>query len=126
MTVNRGPAPVPSRPLETLKGSLSSRILNMLLREGFTTVEQVAATPDEVLLKMPLLGLPSITAIRDAIAAAEAAAHVPDGEILLDVDQVRELAVLLSTLAGYAEAREQRDVAHRARTFLGTAVRRNH
>jgi DNA-directed RNA polymerase alpha subunit len=53
------------------------RIYNMLAREGFSTVEQVAAVPDTALLDIRSMGGPSLTAVRDATATVGAARGGP-------------------------------------------------
>lgn len=43
------PTPRPGTPLAELRPHLSARAINILDREGFTTVEQVAVLPDTTL-----------------------------------------------------------------------------
>lgn len=112
--------PVPGTPLETLHGTLPNRILNALLRAAYTTVEEVEAAADSELLGIHTLGWPSVTSIRDVIAESQIdMRHTGDiTEVVLDGAQVRELAILLATLAAYADARQQRDKSDRAKAFL--------
>jgi hypothetical protein len=78
---------------------LGERIPNLLMRNGYQTIEQVAATPDRDLLQVPKMGQQSLAELRAAIRIAPAAGQLPDRAVTLDVDQVRELRLLLGTLA---------------------------
>jgi hypothetical protein len=49
------------------------------------------------------------------------AGPLPDRAVTLDVDQVRELRLLLGTLARWADDRGAPDLAHRARDLLAGA-----
>jgi hypothetical protein len=117
------PTPIPGTPLSKLHPALGNRIFNALAREGFTSVEEVAAVPDIALADLRGMGLASITAIRSVIAAASTNSY-PDDDIvvMLSGGQLRELASLLATLAGYAEARGQADIAGRAQAFIADAL----
>ena len=55
------------------------------------------------------MGAPSVTAIRDAIAALHAVEYPAGDTVVLAGEQTRELVTLLSTLAVYANARERHD-----------------
>lgn len=109
-----------STPLAALRPQLPARVYNMLSREGFTTVEQVAALSDTALMTIRKMGESSLTALRDAIAVAAPAKPVPARGVRLGAAQVRELVELLSTLSSYAEGRNNRDLARRADAFLLT------
>lgn len=104
-------------PLTALRPPLSLRVFNQLAREGFTTVEQVTAVPDTALMDIRGMGGPSITAIRDAIAAVTTTT-VPTGDVRLDAEQVRDLTGLLTTLNAYAQGHGSHDIARRADAFL--------
>lgn len=77
---------------------------------------------DAELLEIRHMAAPSIASVRDAIAALQAVAYPADATIVLAGDQVRELFMLLTTLAVYADARGRRDVARLARAFLDKTV----
>lgn len=55
--------------LEVAEPILGHRAYNMLTRAGFRTIEEVAATPDAALLGVRNLGVKSLSAIHDAVAA---------------------------------------------------------
>jgi hypothetical protein len=61
--------PEPGTPLHTLGPMVPSRVLNCLIREGYTTVEQVAMAPDAALHAIRSMGVIGIGEIRAAIAA---------------------------------------------------------
>ena len=108
--------PEPATPLITLGPMLPSRVLNCLLREGYSSVEQIAVLPDAALHDMRSMGTIGISQIRDAIATlgvAPAAAPVP---VTLPAEQAGELARLLADLGALALAHEH-DLAERAATF---------
>jgi Sigma-70, region 4 len=67
------PAPAGRTPLSVLAGPLhrlsgSVRFYNLLDREGFAFVEEVAATPDGCLLELRNSGMKFITAVRQVLA----------------------------------------------------------
>ena len=103
--------------LVVLRPHLSSRVYNLLTREGFTTVEEIAARDDFALLDIRTMGLPSIAAIREATATVRAEG-IAATALHLDAGKTRELVWLLSTLSAYAEGQGSRDVARRADAFL--------
>jgi hypothetical protein len=73
------------------------------MRNGYQTIEQVAATPDRDLLQVPKMGRQSVAELRAAISISPAAGQMPDRAVTLDVDQVRELRLLLGILARWAD-----------------------
>lgn len=110
----------PGRPAETLSPWLPNRILNALLREQLTTVEQLAAVPDAALLTIRGLGASSVQPIREAITAAAGPVANKHGWPLLSLayEQQRELMALLSILTDHARALDDQDTADRAQEFL--------
>ena len=62
----RTPLNVLAGPLHRLSGSV--RFYNLLEREGFAWVEEVAATPDGCLLELRNSGMKLITAVRQVLA----------------------------------------------------------
>jgi hypothetical protein len=106
--------------MPALQPTLGERIPNLLMRNGYQTIEQVAAAPDRDLLQVPKIGRQSLAELRAAISISPAAGQMPDRAVTLDVDQVRELRrLLLGTLTRWADARGASDIAHRARDFGG-------
>lgn len=87
---------------------------------GFTTVEQLAVLPDEVLIQVRNIGTKSLTVLRNAIAALRIV-DCPAG-VLLNGEHAQELATLLSILTTYADARGQCDVAARAQALLSAVL----
>lgn len=63
------PVPATRTLLKVAEPTLGHRVHNMLSREGFITIEEVAATPDEALLDLRNLGTKSLNAIHAAVAA---------------------------------------------------------
>jgi hypothetical protein len=61
--------PEPQVLLETAEPILGHRAYNMLTREGFRTVDEVAATPDAALLNIRNIGQKSLAAIHDMVTA---------------------------------------------------------
>lgn len=110
-------------PVTSLRDLLSGRLLNLLQREGFHTVEQVAAASDDALLAVRRMGWPSVLEIRTAVAETHAAGRQGWDEVTFDSAHVRELISLLTILVAYADGREQRDVADRARVLLAVVTR---
>lgn len=112
--------PTPGMPVETLSRWLPSRILNALLRDGFATVEEIAAVPDEALATIRGLGSLSIPALREAVTAAGVSTlHPPQPPALtLTGAQQRELASLLTILTKHSRNLNDHDTATRARAFL--------
>ena len=88
-----------------------------MIREGFASVEELAAVPDAGLREIRHVGRGAITEVRDVIAAARTVNVADDQVVTLSGGQARELASLLATLAVYAAARNQHDVARRAEAF---------
>lgn len=66
--------PLPERQilLEVVEPMLGHRAYNMLTRQGFRTVDEVAATPDPALLNIRNLGTKSLAAIHDVKTAYSA------------------------------------------------------
>ena len=87
-------------PISSLQLTLGERIPNLLMRNGYQTIEQVAATPDRDLLQVPKMGRQSLAELQAAISISPAAAQLPDRAVTLDVDQVRELRLLLEPSPG--------------------------
>jgi hypothetical protein len=109
MTPGAGTGPeVADTPISSLQPTLGERIPNLLMRNGYQTIEQVAATPDRDLLRVSKMGRRSLAELRAAISISPAAGQVPDRAVTLDVDQVRELRLLLGTLARWAWTRTSR------------------
>ena len=116
--------PIPGTPLTTLQPSLGTRIYSTLTREGFITVEEVAAVSDRALIDIRGIGPGSINTIRDALAAARTPSWPEDTLVTLSGPQVRELTSLLATLTVYAEACGKSDVVRRAHAFIADALSR--
>jgi hypothetical protein len=62
------PMPATRTLLEIAEPTLGHRAYKLLTREGFTTLEELAATPDEALLKLRNLGPKALDAIHQAVA----------------------------------------------------------
>lgn len=118
------PAEEAATPLESLRAALGGRIWNALMREGLTTVEEVASAPDSDLLKIGPLGANSIKIIRAVIQTTGASSYRMDHDVLIPKDQVPELVALLSTLAARGDRDGPHDLAQRARAFLDQHVGR--
>jgi hypothetical protein len=71
------PQPRPGTPLARLLPRLGTRNYNLLLQEGFATVEQVADAPDEALLRIPDSAGNRHRNLGDAVAAHEASLDAP-------------------------------------------------
>ena len=106
--------PDPVTPLVALGPLLPSKVLNCLLREGYTSVEQVAALPDAALQDMRSMGAVGIGQVRDAIATLGVRPAVAPAPVTLPAEQAGELARLLSDLAALARTHDERDLAERA------------
>ena len=111
------PMPQPGTPLIELRPHLSARTFNILAREGFTIVEQVAELPDRTFFSFRHLGVPTLESVRRALATVRTHTYPADAGVTLDATQVRELAELLGILGMYAQARGQDDVRRRAEAF---------
>ena len=119
------PTAMPGTPVTALHPVLGNRIFNALAREGFTTVEEVAAVPDTALMDIRGMGLGSINTVRNAIAATQTPSYPnDDAAVTLSGRQLRELVLLLATLTVYAKARSQTDIADRAYAFVASVVYR--
>ncbi|MGH3772454.1 MAG: DNA-directed RNA polymerase subunit alpha C-terminal domain-containing protein [Pseudonocardiaceae bacterium] len=103
------PMPATRTPLEVAESMLGHRAYKLLAREGFTTLEDLAAVPDEALLQLRNLGSKSLDAIHQAVAAyseatvahpseadthAERRAHIDTG--LSPAHRVRNTALVES------------------------------
>lgn len=111
------PRPGRATPLIELRPHLSSRTFNILAREGFTTVEQLAALPDRTLLSVRHFGVPTLESVRRALATVTAHHYPANASVVLDAMQLCELDELLGILGVYAHARGQGDVCRRALAF---------
>ncbi|MGH3978466.1 MAG: DNA-directed RNA polymerase subunit alpha C-terminal domain-containing protein [Pseudonocardiaceae bacterium] len=68
--------------LEVAESTLGHRAYNLLAREGFTTLEELAATPGEGLMALRNLGERSLAAIRQAVTAhADSSIAHPSGAV---------------------------------------------
>ncbi len=113
------PVPPGQTPLDLLAGPLLAasgavRFYNLLLRSGFATAEEVAATPDEYLLDLRQSGPKMVAAVRQVLRevgleAPEAARPAPAGEI------AERFTCIMSLLSG-----PQRE---RYRDFAGMLAR---
>jgi hypothetical protein len=56
--------PQPTTPLRALRSQIDARFYNLLCRNGFTTVEEAAAAPDEGLRQLRNVGLRFLAALR--------------------------------------------------------------
>lgn len=110
--------PTPGTPTETLSCWLPNRMVNALLRDHFTTVEQIAVVPDAALLTIRGVGASSVAPIRDAIIAATGDVHDNRPVLRLASEQQRELVALLSILTDHAQALDDHDTAARVQAFL--------
>lgn len=63
------PTPATRTPLEVAEPMLGHRAYKLLTREGITALEDLAAVPDEALLKLRNLGPKSLDVIHQAVAA---------------------------------------------------------
>jgi len=63
------PMPATRTPLEVAEPTLGRRVYKLLAREGITTLEDLAAVPDEALMKLRNLGPKSLDVIHQALAA---------------------------------------------------------
>ncbi|MGH3720396.1 MAG: DNA-directed RNA polymerase subunit alpha C-terminal domain-containing protein [Pseudonocardiaceae bacterium] len=63
------PMPATRTPLAVAEPTLGHRAYKLLAREGVTTLEDLAAVPDEALMKLRNLGPRSLDAIHQAVAA---------------------------------------------------------
>jgi hypothetical protein len=63
------PMPATQTPLEVAESTLGRRSYKLLAREGVTTLEDLAAIPDEALMRLRNLGPKSLDAIHQAAAA---------------------------------------------------------
>ncbi|HWR46222.1 MAG TPA: DNA-directed RNA polymerase subunit alpha C-terminal domain-containing protein [Pseudonocardiaceae bacterium] len=63
------PMPATQTPLEVAEPTLGHRAYKLLAREGFTSLEDLAAVPDEALMRLRNLGPKSLDAIHQALAA---------------------------------------------------------
>jgi hypothetical protein len=97
-------------PLETLRPLVSNRVLNCVLREGYTSVEQVAMLPDAVLRQMRSMGTGGIAELRAALGVPQ-----PGEAVRLDAAQALEVAAVLTALASLANEHAEHDLAARAR-----------
>uniref|UniRef100_UPI003F49AAFA DNA-directed RNA polymerase subunit alpha C-terminal domain-containing protein n=1 Tax=Actinoplanes sp. CA-151224 TaxID=3239904 RepID=UPI003F49AAFA len=103
--------PEPGTPLHTLAPRLPSRVINCLLREGYTTVEQVAAVPDVALHDIRSLGVKGIGELRAASAGGTPA---PAVTVVLTSEQADAVAGLLAALGELARAHGRPDLAEQA------------
>jgi RNA polymerase alpha subunit len=74
------PMPATRTPLEVAEPTLGHRTYKLLAREGFTTLEDLVAIPDEALMKLRNLGPKSLDAIHQAVAAYSEATLVHPSE----------------------------------------------
>ncbi len=80
------PMPATQTLLEVAESTLGPRAYKLLAREGFTTLEELAATPDEALLELRNLGSKSLDAIHHAVAAYSdtSVAHLSEADTQAD------------------------------------------
>ncbi|MFF5230239.1 hypothetical protein [Dactylosporangium sp. NPDC000521] len=110
--------PSPGTDLATIRGALGPRVYNTLVRDGITTVEDLAAIPDMGLLDLRLMGPGSIERIRTAVVLhtstpANSSAGSA-GPVTLTPGQAREARTLLGVLAVMSQARGDDATAVRA------------
>jgi hypothetical protein len=108
--------PEPQTPLATLGPLLSSRVLNCLLRDGYSSVEQVAVLPDAALHDMRSMGAIGIRELRAAIAGVGATPSVA-APVALTAGQAGQLARLLSALGALARTHDEDDLAEQVAAF---------
>ncbi|GLW28593.1 hypothetical protein Areg01_15330 [Actinoplanes regularis] len=110
--------PEPGTPLETLHKRLATRVLNTLLREDYTTVEQVAVLPDAALRDMRSVGTIGIAELRTTLAELGMTAAAPDAAaVTLSAEQATDLAELLNLLGGLARRYGEPKLAMRTAVF---------
>lgn len=114
------PSAPPGAPLLALHAQMGDRrILHLLLRAGYRTVEEVDAVPDAKLRDLPRMSVQAITELRNAIAVFTGRdRRHRGGPLTLNADQATELATLLSLLSSYARGYAETEVADRAQALL--------
>lgn len=90
------PMPTTRTPLEVAKPTLGHRAYHLLTREGFTTLEELAASPDEALLELRNLGTKSLDAIHHAVAAYSDATVAHPSEADTHADRREHIDTALS------------------------------
>jgi hypothetical protein len=111
--------PMSETPLSTLREAVGERTLSMLRREGFTTVEEVAAVPDSGLLDLRNMGLTTLGTLRMAIAAQRL--DTGGEPVTLSGYHVTELRMLLKRLASQAKPDKKADLMREVTAFLNEA-----
>ena len=82
--------------LEIAEPILGHRAYNLLTREGFTTIEELAATPDAGLLDLRNLGAKSLTAIHDAVTTYAGPSLARPSELLVQATRRAHIEIGLS------------------------------
>ncbi len=90
------PMPAIRTPLEVAEPTLGHRAYKLLTREGFTTLEDLAAIPDEALMKLRNLGPKALEAIHQAVAAYSDATVAHPSEADTHADRREHIDALLS------------------------------
>lgn len=106
--------PETTTPLLTLRSQMDVRFYNLLSRNGFTTVEEAAAAPDEGLLQLRNVGPKFLMALRAITGAPE--------EPRLAISRPAASEETRDRLA-YLEERLQAPTARRYRTFTDALAR---
>lgn len=90
------PMPATRTLLEVAEPTLGHRTYNLLTREGFSTLEELAATPDEALLELRNLGPKSLDAIHHVVAAYSDATVAHPSEADAHADRREHIDTVLS------------------------------
>jgi hypothetical protein len=113
------PLPMSGTPLSTLREEVGERTFSMLRREGFATVEEVAAVPDSGLLDLRNMGLTTLGALRMAISTQRL--DTSGEPVTLSAYHVTELRMLLNRLTSQAKPDKKAVLMREATVFLDEA-----
>ena len=109
--------PEPATPLVTLGPLLPTRTPNLLMRKGYTSVEQVTTLPDAALHDLRSMGAVGISQLREAIATLGIAVSAAAALVTFTAEQAGEFARLLADLEALARAHDEHDLAEPAASF---------
>jgi hypothetical protein len=112
--------PRPGTPLIAVKDRLGLRLYNLLAREGFSAIEELAAIPDAGLLEVRRIGMPSLEHIREIVGPAPGPSS--RGGLMLTLRQVAELHTLLLTLVDSLHPDAREVLGQRANDFIDAVL----
>ena len=105
--------------LSTVREALGTRTFSLLRREGFTSIEEVAAVPDRGLLDIRNMGSTTIATLR--MIAATGCVDTASGPVTLSEYHAAELIMLLKVLLTHLKPQRKDELSKAVSAFIEEA-----